>query len=135
MNGPEIERLIQLLEPPARAGPRSARRVTLHLLEEAGPDAPARQWRWPCGACDPVGRGVRQFDTVDPCSICADRGAIGPDLCRRGCRRPVGHGTRRTFSATTMCWAARYRRSGWHRPRRAQYRRPGQARGRPAAFR
>src|SRR3954469_17518131 len=73
MNGPEIERLIQLLGRLPGLGPRSARRVALHLLKKrevlmqplstALADA-ARAIR-PCTSCG-------NLDTVDPCSICAD---------------------------------------------------------------
>ncbi len=73
MNGPEIERLIQLLGRLPGLGPRSARRVALHLLKKretlmqplgtALADA-ARTIR----ACSVCGN----LDTVDPCSICAD---------------------------------------------------------------
>ncbi|TMJ28361.1 MAG: recombination protein RecR [Alphaproteobacteria bacterium] len=73
MNGPEIERLIQLLGRLPGLGPRSARRVALHLLKKrevlmqplstALADA-ARAIR----ACSSCGN----LDTVDPCSICAD---------------------------------------------------------------
>jgi recombination protein RecR len=73
MTGPEIERLIQLLGRLPGLGPRSARRVALHLLKKrevlmqplstALADA-ARAIR-PCSRCG-------NLDTVDPCSICAD---------------------------------------------------------------
>ena len=73
MNGPEIERLIQLLSRLPGLGPRSARRVALHLLKKrevlmqplstALADA-ARAIR-PCTTCG-------NLDTIDPCSICAD---------------------------------------------------------------
>ena len=73
MNGPEIERLIQLLGRLPGLGPRSARRVALHLLKKrevlmqplstALADA-ARAIR-PCTTCG-------NLDTIDPCSICAD---------------------------------------------------------------
>jgi recombination protein RecR len=73
MNGPEIERLIQLLGRLPGLGPRSARRVALHLLKKretlmqplgtALADA-ARAIR-ACSACG-------NLDTIDPCSICAD---------------------------------------------------------------
>ena len=73
MNGPEIERLIQLLGRLPGLGPRSARRVALHLLKKrevlmqplstALADA-ARAIR-PCSTCG-------NLDTLDPCSICAD---------------------------------------------------------------
>jgi recombination protein RecR len=73
MNGPEIERLIQLLGRLPGLGPRSARRAALHLLKKretlmeplgsALADA-ARTIR----ACSVCGN----LDTIDPCSICAD---------------------------------------------------------------
>ncbi|MBS0527562.1 MAG: recombination protein RecR [Proteobacteria bacterium] len=73
MNGPEIERLIQLLGRLPGLGPRSARRVALHLLKKrevlmqplstALADA-ARAIR----ACTICGN----LDTIDPCSICGD---------------------------------------------------------------
>ena len=73
MNGPEIERLIQLLGRLPGLGQRSARRVALHLLKKrevlmqplstALADA-ARAIR-PCTTCG-------NLDTIDPCSICAD---------------------------------------------------------------
>ncbi|HSI02163.1 MAG TPA: recombination mediator RecR [Reyranella sp.] len=73
MGGPEIERLIQLLSRLPGLGPRSARRVALHLLKKrevlmqplstALADA-ARAIR-PCTTCG-------NLDTIDPCSICAD---------------------------------------------------------------
>jgi recombination protein RecR len=74
MNGPEIERLIQLLGRLPGLGPRSARRVALHLLKKrevlmqplsmALADA-ARAIR----ACSTCGN----LDTIDPCSICGDQ--------------------------------------------------------------
>src|ERR1700759_3904538 len=73
MSGPEIERLIQLLGRLPGLGPRSARRVALHLLKKreilmqplsvALADA-ARAIK-PRSACG-------NLDTVDPCSICSD---------------------------------------------------------------
>jgi recombination protein RecR len=73
MNGPEIERLIQLLGRLPGLGPRSARRAALHLLKKretlmqplgtALADA-ARAIR-PCSIC-------ANLDTIDPCSICSD---------------------------------------------------------------
>ncbi|MCW5735107.1 MAG: recombination mediator RecR [Enhydrobacter sp.] len=73
MIGPEIERLIQLLGRLPGLGPRSARRVALHLLKKrevlmqplsaALADA-ARAIRT-CSTCG-------NLDTTDPCSICAD---------------------------------------------------------------
>jgi recombination protein RecR len=82
MNGPEIERLIQLLGRLPGLGPRSARRVALHLLKKrevlmqplstALADA-ARAIR-PCTTCG-------NLDTVDPCSICADQRRDSGMIC------------------------------------------------------
>ncbi len=73
MNGPEIERLIQLLGRLPGLGPRSARRVALHLLKKRG------TLMQPLGAAlADAARTIRacsvcgNLDTVDPCSICAD---------------------------------------------------------------
>ena len=73
MNGPQIERLIQLLGRLPGLGPRSARRVALHLLKRrealmqplSAALADAAIAIRPCSACG-------NLDTVDPCSICAD---------------------------------------------------------------
>lgn len=73
MNGPEIERLIQLLGRLPGLGPRSARRVALHLLKKretlmqplAAALADAARAIRACGVCG-------NLDTIDPCSICAD---------------------------------------------------------------
>jgi recombination protein RecR len=82
MNGPEIERLIQLLGRLPGLGPRSARRAALHLLKKretlmqplgtALADA-ARAIR-PCSVCG-------NLDTVDPCSICGDPERDGGLIC------------------------------------------------------
>jgi recombination protein RecR len=82
MNGPEIERLIQLLGRLPGLGPRSARRVALHLLKKrevlmqplsaALADA-ARAIR-PCSTCG-------NLDTINPCSICADSRRDAGLLC------------------------------------------------------
>lgn len=82
MVGPEIERLIQLLARLPGLGPRSARRVALRLLErreilmeplaQALTEAAARIR--PCRRCG-------NFDTVDPCAICADPRRDGTLLC------------------------------------------------------
>jgi recombination protein RecR len=73
MIGPEIERLIQLLGRLPGLGPRSARRVALHLLKKretlmqplsAALGDAARAIK-PCTTCG-------NLDTVDPCSICSD---------------------------------------------------------------
>lgn len=74
MNGPEIERLIQLLSRLPGLGPRSARRVSLHLLKKreslmqplAAALADAVRAIRSCTVCG-------NLDTIDPCSICADQ--------------------------------------------------------------
>ncbi|MBC7953051.1 MAG: recombination protein RecR [Rhodospirillaceae bacterium] len=73
MVGPEIERLIQLLSRLPGLGPRSARRVALHLVEKrdvlllplAKAMADAGEKVKTCSVCG-------NFDSLDPCSICAD---------------------------------------------------------------
>lgn len=72
--GVEIERLIQLLAKLPGLGPRSARRVALHLIKNrekllaplstALADAAAKVTI--CSQCGNV-------DTIDPCAICEDR--------------------------------------------------------------
>lgn len=73
MTGPEIERLYQLLARLPGLGPRSARRVVLHLMKrrdalmiplaEALTEAAAAVKT--CSICG-------NLDTRDPCSVCAD---------------------------------------------------------------
>jgi len=80
--GPEIERLITLLAKLPGMGPRSARRAALALLKrreqlldplaKAMVDASARVR--PCTTCGAL-------DTVDPCTICADRNRDGSLIC------------------------------------------------------
>jgi recombination protein RecR len=73
MNGPQIERLIQLLGRLPGLGPRSARRVALHLLKKrealmqplSTALADAASAIKPCTNCG-------NLDTTDPCAICAD---------------------------------------------------------------
>ena len=73
MNGSEIERLIQLLGRLPGLGPRSARRVALHLLKKretlmqplSAALADASRAIKPCTNCG-------NLDTVDPCTICSD---------------------------------------------------------------
>src|SRR5260221_11285505 len=82
MNGGEIGRLIQLLGRLPGLGPRSARRVALHLLKKretlmqplSAALAEAAGAIMPCSACG-------NLDTVDPCSICGDRRRDGGLLC------------------------------------------------------
>ena len=71
--GPEIQRLVQLLARLPGLGPRSARRVALHLLrkreELLGPLADAMKTAHEriliCSACGNI-------DTSDPCTLCCD---------------------------------------------------------------
>jgi len=82
MVGPELERLIQLLARLPGLGPRSARRAALHLVDkrdtvmaplaEAMADAAAKVRTCPvCG----------NFDTVEPCAICADPARDQTAIC------------------------------------------------------
>ena len=72
--GPEIERLVQLLARLPGLGPRSARRVALHLIRKReallAPLAEAlrvaQERIVTCSTCGNV-------DTRDPCTICADQ--------------------------------------------------------------
>ena len=73
MVGPEIERLMQLLSRLPGLGPRSARRIALHLVEKR------ETLLLPLAAAlTAVGETVRtcsvcgNFDSRDPCSICTD---------------------------------------------------------------
>lgn len=82
MIGPEIERLIQLLARLPGLGPRSARRAALQLVEkrealmvplaEALAEAAAKVRI--CSVCG-------NFDSVDPCAICADPRREAQALC------------------------------------------------------
>lgn len=82
MVGPEIERLIQLLSRLPGLGPRSARRVALHLVEkrevllqpltQAMADVTDKVRT--CSVCG-------NFDCSDPCSICTDDRRDGSVLC------------------------------------------------------
>ena len=71
--GPEIERLVQLLARLPGLGPRSARRVALHLIRKretllaplAEAMRTAQERIVTCSVCGNV-------DTRDPCTICAD---------------------------------------------------------------
>jgi recombination protein RecR len=82
MVGPEIERLIQLLSRLPGLGPRSARRAALHLVEKrdtllvplAHAMAEAGDKVKTCSVCG-------NFDSIDPCSICADPRRDASQLC------------------------------------------------------
>lgn len=82
MSGTEIERLIQVLARLPGLGPRSARRAALHLIKRrtqlleplatALTDVATRVRT--CSTCG-------NFDTLDPCAICADPRRDSSILC------------------------------------------------------
>ncbi len=82
MSSVEIERLIGLLAKLPGLGPRSARRAVLHLLkkrESLGDPltrslAEVLEGVRPCSVCG-------NFDTTDPCAICADPRRDDAVLC------------------------------------------------------
>ncbi len=82
MGGPEIERLIGLLAKLPGFGPRSARRATLRLLRE-----PQTRMLPLAAAMQEAARAVRtcslcgNLDSIDPCTICADRKRDRSLLC------------------------------------------------------
>ena len=73
MSSPDIERLIQMLSKLPGLGPRSARRVALHLIKRrdslleplASAMAQAAVSVTTCGVCG-------NLDATDPCAICTD---------------------------------------------------------------
>jgi recombination protein RecR len=80
--GPELQRLIDLLAKLPGLGPRSAKRAALHLLKKREPlmrplsfalgDAADKVKA--CGTCG-------NWDSIDPCAICADAARDTPILC------------------------------------------------------
>lgn len=82
MIGPEIDRLIQLLAKLPGLGPRSARRVALHLIKRrdglmaplAAALADAAASIRTCSVCG-------NLDSRDPCHICADTSRDPALLC------------------------------------------------------
>jgi recombination protein RecR len=82
MVGPEIERLIQLLSRLPGLGPRSARRAALKLVEKrdslllplSEAMATAAEKVKTCSVCG-------NFDTLDPCMVCADPRRDDSMLC------------------------------------------------------
>lgn len=82
MIGPEIDRLIQLLAKLPGLGPRSARRVALHLIKRrdtlmeplSEALAAAAAGIRTCHVCG-------NLDTSDPCHICADGARENGTLC------------------------------------------------------
>jgi len=82
MTGSSIDRLIQLLAKLPGLGPRSARRAALYLIKrrEAVLEPLARALADAAAnirVCSTCGN----FDTVDPCSICADPKRDGSIIC------------------------------------------------------
>jgi recombination protein RecR len=82
MGGAEIERLVVLLAKLPGLGPRSARRIVLHLLERretlldplvAALGTAAARVR-PCSVCG-------NLDTEDPCAVCRDERRDGSVIC------------------------------------------------------
>jgi recombination protein RecR len=80
--GPELQRLIDLLAKLPGLGPRSAKRAALHLLKKRDPlmrplafalDDAAEKVK-ACGTCG-------NWDSIDPCSICADAARDPAILC------------------------------------------------------
>lgn len=80
--GPEIERLIQLLAKLPGLGPRSARRVALHLMKKrealmeplAAALAEAAEKIRPCSVCG-------NLDVSDPCTVCRDPKRASGVIC------------------------------------------------------
>jgi len=80
--GPEILRLIELLARLPGLGPRSARRVALHLLKRRDALmaplgealAAAAEKIQPCETCG-------NFDTVQPCAVCRETGRDDTLIC------------------------------------------------------
>jgi recombination protein RecR len=80
--GSELERLIQLLGKLPGLGPRSARRVVLHMLKRrdtlmlplADALRGAAEAMRNCSVCG-------NLDAADPCSICRDSGRDAAQLC------------------------------------------------------
>jgi recombination protein RecR len=71
--GPEIERLIQLLARLPGLGPRSARRVALHLINKReGLLAPLSEALRVVGERIVVCQTCGNIDTTDPCAVCRD---------------------------------------------------------------
>ncbi len=71
--GPEIERLIQLLARLPGLGPRSARRVALHLINKReGLLAPLSEALRVVGERIVVCGSCGNIDTADPCAVCRD---------------------------------------------------------------
>ena len=91
MNGPEIERLIQLLGRLPGLGPRSARRVALHLLKKR------EVLMQPLStALADAARAIR------PCSSCGNRCVSTSSIVRTWDRGPSERDYARPWSATKV---------------------------------
>lgn len=82
MAGAEIDRLIQMLAKLPGLGPRSGRRIALHLLERrdallmplTAALSAAADAVHPCRVCG-------NLDSADPCAICADQRRDAAAIC------------------------------------------------------
>lgn len=80
--GPEILRMIELLAKLPGLGPRSARRVALHLLKRRdGLLLPLAEALAEAGAKIEACRVCGNFDTVQPCAVCAATGRDDSVIC------------------------------------------------------
>jgi recombination protein RecR len=82
LTGPEIERLILLLAKLPGLGPRSARRAALALIKRREALlAPLAQAMTDAAAAIRECARCGNFDTRDPCAICADPAREAAQLC------------------------------------------------------
>ncbi len=82
MIGPELERLILLLGKLPGLGPRSARRVALHLLKKrAQLLQPLAQALIEADAKLVTCSHCNNLDVSDPCLLCSDKGRDAHSLC------------------------------------------------------
>ena len=80
--GPEILRLIDLLAKLPGLGPRSARRAALHLMKKRDQLlTPLATALADAAAKVEICRLCGNFDTVNPCSVCAAPGRDGSVIC------------------------------------------------------
>lgn len=82
MNGPEIQRLIQGLSKLPGLGPRSGRRIALHLLKKREQVfKPLLEAMTVAEKTVKVCQQCYNLDTLDPCSICRDPRRDATQLC------------------------------------------------------
>lgn len=80
--GPEILRMIELIAKLPGLGPRSARRVALHLLKRRDTLlAPLAEALGEAAGKIEICRTCGNFDTVQPCAVCAASGRDDSLLC------------------------------------------------------